>query len=112
MGGRGASSASVLSAGAKQVYDYVNNKTGDYITIGANTKNFDRVIDNAKSVRVYEYDEMTGVRNEETTKAEVKAEVERFGKGKYGFQMVYRKNDDTFSLRHDSNWFYTIKLRK
>lgn len=113
LGGRGASSnISALNAEVKEIYNYVNNKKGNYVTIGANTKNFDRVINNAKSISVYEYDEMTGTRNEKTTKEEVRANVERFGKGKYGFEMTYDKSSDSFHLRHNSNWFYDIKLKK
>ena len=132
MGGRGATSSNANNVTANElvqtwenainerrnqenrdvraVYDFVNSKGQRFTTIGANTKNFDAVINNAKEIELIDNDLPDG--RTKATKEDIRKDLQRFGRGgRAGMKMNYSRNDDEFVLAYYYGYQYRIKLR-
>lgn len=105
MGGRGASSSKAKNE-IQSVYSYLEGRKSPYI--GANTKAFDLAINNATNIKKYNRD--TG-NMDSATKTEIKDEVNRFGKGRMGYQM-FKSGENEFTLHYSPNDFYSFTLKK
>ena len=94
----------------KDIYDFINSKNDRFTTIGANSKNFDKVINNAKSIELIDNDLPDG--RTKATKEDIKRDLQRFGRGgKNGMKMNYSRNDDEFVLAYYYGYQYRIKVR-
>lgn len=102
----------------KDIYDYIDKKGGQYVTIGANTKAYEQVLRNAKSVRFYDNDEMYPTSINATAKKDVdnlisklRTDIKNMGSGKRGMKMTYYKSDDEFMVSLYPGYHYRIKIR-
>ena len=94
----------------KNIYDYVDSKNDRFTTIGANSKNFDAVINNAKSIELIDNDLPDG--RVKATKDDIRRDLERFGRGgKNGMKMNYSRQGDEFVLSYYYGYQYRIKVR-